>query len=155
MPTPRQAGAPAVILLIADFDDADCAELAAALKDRRSRLRQVYRAQRPNLQALERACAQRVREGHVGPIPARGASSPDDAPMRMGLTIEEAADALACSASTVKRAIASGDLVTFTIGSARRVYVADLEAYIESRRGPMRPPPPMGPRLVPAGGDAA
>ena len=51
------------------------------------------------------------------------------------LTIEDVMAALRCGATTAKRLISSGELVSLLIGRRRFVRLEDLETFIESRRG--------------------
>lgn len=51
------------------------------------------------------------------------------------LTIPQAADRLAMSVDTVQRAITAGHLDTVRVGRSVRIAEADLEAFINARRG--------------------
>ncbi len=53
---------------------------------------------------------------------------------RLLLRFSDAADRLSVSVSTVKRHVRSGSLATVLVGSARRIAVADLAAFVEALR---------------------
>ncbi len=56
----------------------------------------------------------------------------DVASMSILLTYQEAADRLGVSERTLRRLAARGDLATVSIGRARRIRPADLEAFVEA-----------------------
>lgn len=51
---------------------------------------------------------------------------------KLVLTIDEVAEVLRCSRSTVKSRITSGELPSVKIRGLRRVRTADLEAYVNA-----------------------
>jgi excisionase family DNA binding protein len=59
---------------------------------------------------------------------------------RILLKPSEVADALAVSRSYAYALMASGEIPTVTIGGSRRVVLADLNAWIESKKVPQSTP---------------
>lgn len=54
-------------------------------------------------------------------------------PTPLAVNVERAAQLVGVNRTTVHRLVVSGELTSFTIGRARRIRVADIEAWMERR----------------------
>lgn len=94
---------------------------------------------RPALWELDtlRSIVFRVMPGQYGPISADPLPTVHDAGMaRLLLNIEEAADVLGVSDSTVKRLIRTGELPAVKVGGATRIRCTDVGGFV-TRLAPM------------------
>lgn len=57
-------------------------------------------------------------------------------PLRLLLTVAQAAEYMQCSRRTVERLIARGDLTPVHVGSRRRLRVEELDRYLEREPAP-------------------
>jgi excisionase family DNA binding protein len=68
------------------------------------------------------------------------------APLRLALTMDEAAAALGCSRRSMYRLVAHGEIEAVKVGSLTRVPIAVLENYLTSK---LTPPPHVPPAPAP------
>jgi excisionase family DNA binding protein len=67
------------------------------------------------------------------------------APLRLALTMDEAAAALGCSRRSMYRLVAHGEIEAVKVGSLTRVPISVLENYLTSK---LTPPPVSSPPSV-------
>lgn len=114
-----------------DVDVATARHLARALSAHRARVERDGGAVPDSVQMLERLARFRVSAGQDGSLFDGAADTADDRGVTPRLlTRRAAADALACSESTVKRLVASGELPAVRVGGAARIRLDDLDAYV-------------------------
>lgn len=119
--------------LILDMNSEVSGHLAVAIRMYRNLCTQQGQRVPPTLREIEQAMAQRAMRGHEG-------SSLDQSPRagnphvvnRKLLSYAEAARAMSCSVSTVKRRIAAGELAAVRDGRCARIRAVDLDSYIEN-----------------------
>ncbi len=110
--------------------------LAQALTRHRLRVERDGGAVPESVLVLERLARFRVTAGQDGSEISGSAPSVDDHGVTPRLlTYRQAADALVCSESTVKRLVAAGELPCVHIGGAVRVRVSDLDRYVAGLGG--------------------
>lgn len=114
-----------------DLDSAVCLHLEVALRSHRVRVERDGGAVPELVHFLERLVRFRVTQGQSGSLFDVSAEAPDDRGVTQRvLTYRQAADALACSESTVKRLVATGQLKCVHVLGAARIRVDDLDGYV-------------------------
>jgi excisionase family DNA binding protein len=118
--------------LILDLPPSATAHLVVAISEYRRRLRRDHITEPPELAVLAGSLLSRVSEGQAGSLLAERLPDRESAgvPRRL-VNYGEAAEMLACSASTIKRLIAAEELTPVRIGGTPRLAIADLDALIE------------------------
>lgn len=119
-------------MIFADLDASERLHLAVALRDRARALRRNGQQLPPRLADLADAL---MRPGAAsgGQDYGRGAAGPDDGQRTIPSVLMDgpaAAARLGCSARTLRRVAASGDVASVLVNGRRRYRPADLEAYV-------------------------
>jgi excisionase family DNA binding protein len=118
-----------VTLLIVELTPELAANIARGIVLRRQELASLGLTV-PGLAAAEAIVAKQIRTGQETPPFCDPATLVDARPMRMTLTLDEAADELRVSPATVRRLVKTGQLATVKIERSTRVRRQDLEAYL-------------------------
>lgn len=117
-------------MFLLDLDRLGAAHLHRAITRYEAELRRDAQHLPGDLLDL-RAALCRARTGQDGPIPPDIADTPHGASMSpMLVTFDRAAAVLDVSASTVKRLVRSGELLSVKVAGASRIRCQDLAEYV-------------------------
>lgn len=118
-----------------DLSADDAVQVAWLIRRYREKAHIAGASVSPGLLALERAVAREAMQGQLGSTVGRPAEPRNSRHMDpLLLTYGEAAGLLGYSLSTVKRRVASGDLVPVRDGGCARLRRSDIDAFIDQKR---------------------